>query len=246
MSDLSPELQKIVLAGKAASCPTTTDFDRVATALEARLGNIVLPRSEPASGIGSNASVPVASSKVAALTAIGLALVIGGIVLYSSRQGEDSGSSIPAVATVVLPSAGPIEPSHQESTQHSTLHSAPAPLSTATAAQTASARAPGGVRSRQPERDPNRLAEEASLLSRAEAELYRGHPGKSLELLGEHERKFAGGALTEERVAARVQALCALGRVSEAEAQLARLNPSSMHGESSRRACKAPSTTKGK
>jgi hypothetical protein len=67
-----------------------------------------------------------------------------------------------------------------------------------------------------------------------------GRAGDALATLGEHERRFPGGALAEERLAARVQALCALRRVNEARADLARLArtyPGSAHFDRARRFC---------
>ena len=43
-----------------------------------------------------------------------------------------------------------------------------------------------------------------------------GNPSKALQLLDDHARRFPRGTLREERIAARVHALCALGRRSEA------------------------------
>jgi hypothetical protein len=84
------------------------------------------------------------------------------------------------------------------------------------------------------------LAEEVDTLSRAERELYGGRPESALVLLNEHERKFRNGTLAEERTAARIQALCLLGREAEASALYKKLSPSSLHGKSTRRACAIP------
>jgi hypothetical protein len=65
------------------------------------------------------------------------------------------------------------------------------------------------------------LSEEASLLQGAQRALAEKEPALALEILAEHERRFVSGALTEERKAARVLALCALGRTGEAR-ELAR------------------------
>jgi hypothetical protein len=76
------------------------------------------------------------------------------------------------------------------------------------------------------------LPEEVRLLSLAEKQLNSGHADEALRTLGEHERRFPGGALVEERLAARIQALCGLGRTAEARADLARLahaHPGSPH-----------------
>jgi hypothetical protein len=74
--------------------------------------------------------------------------------------------------------------------------------------------------------------------SGAAAELRR--PDEALRTLGEHERRFPGGALAEERLAARIQSLCALGRISEAKSDLARLAracPRSAQVDRARRFC---------
>ena len=84
------------------------------------------------------------------------------------------------------------------------------------------------------------LPEEVRLLSRAEQQLSAGHADEALRTLGEHERRYPSGALAEERLAARVQSLCALGRVAEAKAaltKLARAYPQSPHLDRARKFC---------
>jgi hypothetical protein len=60
------------------------------------------------------------------------------------------------------------------------------------------------------------LAEETSLLHAAQRELARKNTSVALELLEEHATRFPQGALAQERRAARVLALCDLGRTAEA------------------------------
>jgi hypothetical protein len=60
------------------------------------------------------------------------------------------------------------------------------------------------------------LAEETRLLHAAQRELARKNTSAALALLDEHASKFPRGALAEERTAARVIALCDLGRTAEA------------------------------
>jgi hypothetical protein len=79
MSDLSPELQKLVLAGKEASLPTAADFDRVGSALQARHFDVVLPASALASATASKWFLRGASSKVIGLAAVSLMLVVGSL-----------------------------------------------------------------------------------------------------------------------------------------------------------------------
>ncbi|HEX6277078.1 MAG TPA: hypothetical protein VFZ53_28750, partial [Polyangiaceae bacterium] len=79
-----------------------------------------------------------------------------------------------------------------------------------------------------------------AILSRAGTELHAGHPSEALKELEEHRRAFPRGALVQERSAAKIQALCALDRKSEARAelvQLAKLAPSSPLEARARRTC---------
>jgi hypothetical protein len=84
------------------------------------------------------------------------------------------------------------------------------------------------------------LPAEVRLLSKAEQELGAGHADQALATLNEHERRFPGGALAEERLAVRVQSLCALGHVGEAKAELAKVahtHPGSPLFDRARRFC---------
>jgi hypothetical protein len=63
----------------------------------------------------------------------------------------------------------------------------------------------------------DRLMRETVALAEVQAALNRRDANKALVLLGEQERAFPMGQLAEERAAAKVLALCALGRTSEAE-----------------------------
>ena len=62
------------------------------------------------------------------------------------------------------------------------------------------------------------IAAETSLLQRAQRELQSGDPEKALALLDEHNKAHKGGALREERQAARARALCKAGRIAQGRA----------------------------
>ena len=66
------------------------------------------------------------------------------------------------------------------------------------------------------------LATEVRLVNGARAEIDSGDPSRALELLADHDRRFAVGALAPEVGALRVDALCAAGRTTEAEAEVLR------------------------
>jgi outer membrane protein assembly factor BamD (BamD/ComL family) len=62
------------------------------------------------------------------------------------------------------------------------------------------------------------VSDEALLLRGARAALARGDGATALARVDEHAARFPAGALVEERQAARVFALCASGRATEARA----------------------------
>lgn len=64
----------------------------------------------------------------------------------------------------------------------------------------------------------------------------------ALMALDEHQRRFPSGALVQERAAARIQALCALGRTEEASAEslnLKRMSPNSPQAAHSAKPCES-------
>jgi RNA polymerase sigma-70 factor (ECF subfamily) len=74
------------------------------------------------------------------------------------------------------------------------------------------------------------LGPETALLESARTALGRGDASGAIALLERHEREFPAGALVEERLAAKVLALCSLGRREEAArtaSRLLRLSPTS-------------------
>lgn len=76
------------------------------------------------------------------------------------------------------------------------------------------------------------LDAELALLRGARAALTAGTGAEALALLAEHERRFPGGHLAEERMVLRVQALCAVDRRAEARAAATRFaaqHPGSPH-----------------
>ena len=84
------------------------------------------------------------------------------------------------------------------------------------------------------------LAEEVSMLRGARAALDRGEAAQALRLLDAHETRFHRGTLYEERLAARVLALCALGRIDAARStaqELAHAAPQSPHLSRVRASC---------
>jgi len=225
MSSLGPEAQSLLRAGRIALRPTSDDRERIAGALRMRLGDAALPPESHVAHSPAASAVATQSMTWPAITAVIVGLGLTGAALFASRA---PAPEAPPVA-VVAPSP-------------------PTPVAVAPAAAPLPERAPAleppppvDAPAASPRRPADRLAEEVAILSRAETELHAGRYQGALRVLEEHERKFPRGRLAQERVAARIRALCGLGRSSEANAALARLSPGSLHEGPAREACAASS-----
>jgi hypothetical protein len=73
-----------------------------------------------------------------------------------------------------------------------------------------------------PERTEDALTAEVRILGDARDALAEGDAARALEILTAYRRRFAAGALAPEATAVRVDALCAAGRVADAEAEVRR------------------------
>lgn len=225
MSELSPEARGLVDDGHSVLRPSSNDRARVRSALASRLGGAALLVPHQASAAAPKSLI--AWSKLHAV----IASVGAGLVAAGAYYGVQSASEPVAPPPVMPPAATP----HEARLAPAPVHSAPPVQAEPAVAEPEAAVSP----SRRPAPvDP--LVEEVAILSRATSALRAGNPGEGLRLLNEHQRKFPKGRLAEERRAARIQALCALGRRPEAEAELARLaqsSPRSPHLARAQRAC---------
>lgn len=97
-----------------------------------------------------------------------------------------------------------------------------------------------------PDRGPSKprpvanLDDEAASLSAVRRALRGGETERALELLSDHARHFRGGLLEQERKVLHVRALCAAGRVEQAErkrVQFVRRFPKSPHIKTMTKAC---------
>ncbi len=234
MSNVSPELQQLFRAAKLASRPTAADRERLFTALEARLGVAATSAGGAVNAVGASTARSLVV-KTAGITLAALTIVAIGVAVVNSV----TPSHPPAVASPLNDLDYRAAPGTNWVGKTATTESqSPSP--------------PDDVR--MPVEDPPKttptlgasqgtprtrgsLPEEVAILSRAQTELLSGRAEIALRLIAEHERKFKRGLLIEERTTAKIQALCALGRVSEANALLGRLSPRSVTGESARQAC---------
>lgn len=207
MSELSPKAFALVSAGRGALRPSAADRERITAGLRARLGGAVLP-------LEAVAATSLASRLAwAKLSMVGAVLgIAGGTTLFALHE----------------PSPAPNAPVRDVFAAHA-AHAAQAVQAPVERPFPAPNPAAAAAASAEPEPVPvsprrsDRLAEEVSILSRATSDLHAGRPASALRAVEEHRRKFPNGLLAEERRAALVQALCALGRRDEAEPELARL-----------------------
>ncbi|HVU05493.1 MAG TPA: hypothetical protein VHE30_27285 [Polyangiaceae bacterium] len=222
MAALGPRAQSLVRAGRAALRPADGDRDRIEAALRAELGPAALP---PPGSVAPPPVVAVASWKAALGAALGAGAIA--VALYLARSpAKNSPQVVPVTASATTsPPAPPAEPPGETAAAV-----AEAPPSVVVPPVTAPPSA-----SASPPRD--RLAEEVALLSRATKALRAGRAGEALGALDEHQSRFPRGLLSEERRAAKAEALCSLGRTSEGRAELARLAPQSPAAARAKQAC---------
>jgi hypothetical protein len=223
LSKLGPEAKALVSASRDALRPSGADRQRVLDALRVRIaqaGGQPLAAATPSPVKGS-------SWQLVSGLVVGAALI--GTIAFQLQKPASPAPTAPAVPSIVVAApaapAAPVPPAPAAARE-------PAPLATASVSARPAVQGSGSSRA------ASGLAEEVALLSRAETELHAGRFGSSLRSLDEYERKFPRGLLVQEDVAARVQALCGLGRVTEATVELKRLSPSSPHASRARAACK--------
>jgi hypothetical protein len=235
MAALGPKARALVQAGRTALRPAQGDRERIEAALRAELGPAALPpqASVPPPPVAATAGWQAVAGKV--LLGVGL---IGGAAYLALSPARNSspqaGFSERPSTPVAAPSLAPSEP----------LGS---PVALDVAAAPAVAAPPVLALSEQPAAPApsgrDRLAEEVALLSRATKALRAGRAGEALKALDEHQSRFPRGALSEERRAAKAEALCSLGRMSEGRAELGRLAPQSPAAARAKQVCDSGSSS---
>jgi hypothetical protein len=231
MADPRPDARALIRAGKTAFRPQAEDRERVLESLTRTLGEGAtlgaVHRTEPP--VGAAGPFPLAPWVLGGLAA----LAVGAGVLVVTHPWM---TPPPPVQALVSPALSTVEPAHSSTMPSVNADDLPVQARVESpSVLPRPAAPPSAARSAS-----DSLPEEVRLLSKAEQQISAGHPAEALTTLGEHERRFPGGALAEERLAARVQSLCALGRVDEARiylAKLARAYPGSPHFDRARRFC---------
>jgi hypothetical protein len=228
MNELSEYSRALLSAAQAGDEPTDGDRVRVQRALSASIAagtTLAAPAAAAATGGTSAVAGGVGVAKIAAWMGVGLiaGLVSGGAVIAVQELREPSRSAAPPAAAprpahVVAIAAAPAAPAPDDEP----VPTVEAPRATPAPSARIAARATTPV--------VGSIAAETALLEAARTALGRGDARAALDDLNEHEKRFPEGTLTEERLASKVFALCALGRkaeASDAAAALLRRAPSS-------------------
>lgn len=224
MNNLSPAAEALVRAGARAALPSAADRARLSEALQAQLGEAAMLGG--AGAAATKSAVGAAWVKVCAAT-LGVGLLAGGAALMSPPKTEPTVVPPARLAPAPRPVAAPLAESKPVAATEKVDRAPKDPATVAPALR----------------RPADRLAQEVALLSRATSALRSGRADEALKALAEHQRQFPKGMLSEERRAARAQALCTLGRHGEARADLATLAktaPQSPQAARARQACSKP------
>lgn len=248
---LSRDASALLDEVRAAEDPTGEDEARVKAALAAAIAAGLPPHWERDPPLQAGAAVAKAGTIIWAAPAGVLALCAA--ALFVAGEGQRAAST-PAAAPSFAPGersgaepGAPLDPAGQHGQAPATPHApAVAPdagASNRAASAAASDRAPVRRSRAAPARPAsNGLAAELALLQRAQAALRRADGESALRELDAF--GGSGGQLLAERRAARVLALCSLGRVAEARAlaaELLRAEPSSVQRAALERSCANPS-----
>lgn len=249
-----------IAAGIAAITTSKAAAATAQVATTAAATGIVGTAAAPAAVVAGGAGTAAVVGKIAAACLV-VAAVAGGAtaVVHQSRHAAVAKpASAPTVVVAATPpgpmrtSTSPGAPQAPTVAPESTSDVPPPPTVAATPAEPKAARLDAPRAAPPPIATPSAtvaevvatspLDEEIALVRDARAALRAGEAAQSLAVLDEHDRRFPGGALTEDVAAERIYALCALGRTGEARALATRFladHPVSPHAASVRASCGA-------
>lgn len=266
MTALDPRVRSLVDAARAAE-PSATDRARVRAALALRLGPNALPAARAPGAPSAQPPAPLATTTVAKLVVagalIGAAGFAGGFLtgraptMLLARHGAGTFALAASLRLEQNVAMGPLPaaPAQDEPPAPADLATVASahqvlPVSAPTALPVFAARArspriaPATAASSAPlptvEPKASTLVEETDLLRRAQTSLGAGDAPAALAQLDDLAARHPDGQLREERLAARVAALCAMGHNDEARREAERLlaeSPQSIHAGRVRGSC---------
>lgn len=237
MKPLGREAQALICSARAVGDPSDAYRERMRRRLAAQLGGAAAAATVMAAQLGGAATAEAAPLKAAGLglvTKVGLIIAVLGVIAGGAALSWRDTGGTPITARHGIAASAPrsprpsFEPSPKPKSDAlvappaSTTNEAPIPQAPPARPRrrAASPRRPSAPPSTANRPAPGiALNEELGLLARAQAALSSGQAAQALALLEEHAASYPDGALREERMAARVFALCALDRREEARAE---------------------------
>lgn len=227
MTSLHDEARRVVAEGRAADASPLGSRDRNWRALSSRL-DAPLPPGAAAADRALDALRGAAPWSSALLKFVMLGTVLGAGLLLHPGSGSDRGS-VGTATTQVRPfdaaAAGATSAPPPVSVPRPQLEAA-APNTPPSQRGEAHARVDRPFVPSQRRLASSMLKAETRLIAEAQSALNEGAALSALALLERHRNEFPRGALVPEREAARVLALCALGREAEAKAARVRFEHS--------------------
>lgn len=261
MSELGPEAREVLLEGRDGDNPTPADRARIRAALMSAIvtgaAATAAGQAQAATEIGLPASVgttkPVVTSIFGSVFAKGIAIVCLGVagagawLAWPDEKTKESPVAAPKLEkptdSIAASTAAPIPGPRAETAVplEKPLDPMPNASTLASASKPVPVRPAGPLpESDVPVESADSLLAETDRLRKAHGAMREGDAEKALTLLSEQAAEGEGQKLREERSAARVLALCKLGRVAEAQAEAAAFlaqNPQSPLADRVRKAC---------
>jgi hypothetical protein len=269
MSELDPDAQSIVDAARPFERPTDTDRTRVRHTLMRAIAAGAAAAATAGTGAAASAAAAkgAGATGAAAIIASGTASVAGKVIVILMLAGAVSAGAVSLAgrletpadtrpSAIAAPQAAPAPlkptPSPAELSgvlEGSSPKSEPEPSDRVEPPAPVKTVAPADPRAQSPSAAPTPAAESAAedpldvetrSLGEAHSALQSGDAARALALLDKQSATHAQGELRQERAAARVVALCKLGRMGEARTaadSFMRENPRSPLTDRVRAAC---------
>jgi hypothetical protein len=240
MSELGAEAQSLIDDARGGDQPSAADRERMRGKLVAQLGAAAFasaaagtaasaaatggaPASSTAGAGAASGAGMFGATKIVLATLVVGALGAGAVLGLRGARSTPAAAPRAAVEAAVTPVA-PVEPQLEPAPVLPAPVVAPAPVvepapsapeAPRPARRASDKRAPAAASPEPPRSelsaDPGALAAELALLSRAQTALRTGKPREALELVREHEQRFARGSLSQERLGIAALSRCALG-----------------------------------
>jgi hypothetical protein len=237
MSADERELSRLLELYREGRSPDPAVQSRVWTSVEADVAPAPAPpQVEP----GAAGSALASGTGAKLLVVAGLVALGGGLAWFAT--GEQRAVPARSAPREVPSAAAPATPAAPQPVRAPAQFAAEPP-GIAAAAEPLEPRAADEPRARAAAADVSSLAQELKLVAAAQAAVRSGNHRSALRLLQRHAQRFPTGALSEEREAARVDALCGVGRKVEAAAAAERFVarfPRSPRSSRVRAACAEP------